>query len=41
MICKISEGGPGAASSELSLYLPVDGKGEKRGLPFRHGEERI
>lgn len=39
-IYKISEGGPRAASSEPSVDLPVDGKGEKRELPSRHGEEK-
>lgn len=41
MTCKMSEAGPGAASTELSVDLRVEGKGEKTGLPSRYGEKRI
>ena len=39
--CKMSEAGLGAASTEPSVDLPVDGKGGKPGLPSRYGEKRV
>ena len=40
-ICRMGEGGPGAALTEPSVDPLVDGKDEKRRLPSRHGEEKI